>query len=94
MTMHISYGKISLMIQSTLTSKGQTTIPFEVRRALELKPGMRLIYEVKDDYIIVRSEPALMDMFGILKSKKTQENFQQARETATRAWTRKTSLKS
>ena len=34
------------MLHSTLTSKGQTTIPSEVREALNLRPGDKISYEV------------------------------------------------
>ncbi|PTE20140.1 AbrB family transcriptional regulator [Cereibacter changlensis JA139] len=36
------------MPESTLTSKGQTTLPAEVRRALDLAPGDRLRYVILD----------------------------------------------
>jgi AbrB family looped-hinge helix DNA binding protein len=32
---------------STLTSKGQTTVPKEVREALDLEPGDKLTWEVR-----------------------------------------------
>lgn len=81
------------MMQSTLTIKGQTTIPREVRQALDLKPGMRLIYEIEGDHAVLRAQPALMAVFGALKSRKAGEDFRKAREAATRAWTRKDSVK-
>lgn len=36
------------MFESTLTSKGQTTLPRDVRTALGLKPGDRVRYLVLD----------------------------------------------
>jgi len=36
------------MITSKLTSKAQTTVPQAVRRALNLKPGDLLAYEISD----------------------------------------------
>lgn len=36
------------MYESTLTSRGQTTLPGDVRRALGLKPGDRLRYVLLD----------------------------------------------
>lgn len=36
------------MLESTLTSKGQTTLPKEVREALGLKPGDRVRYRLGD----------------------------------------------
>ncbi|MGV0911428.1 AbrB/MazE/SpoVT family DNA-binding domain-containing protein [Martelella sp. FOR1707] len=40
----------------TLTSKGQTTIPVEVRQMLNLKPGDRIRYIIRDGEIIVRAK--------------------------------------
>ena len=40
----------------TLTSKGQTTIPAEVRQMLNLKPGDRIRYIIRDGDIIVRAK--------------------------------------
>jgi AbrB family looped-hinge helix DNA binding protein len=37
------------MAISTLTSKGQTTIPIEIRRYLNLKPGDRIEFVVGKD---------------------------------------------
>ncbi|MBM9593903.1 AbrB/MazE/SpoVT family DNA-binding domain-containing protein [Roseitranquillus sediminis] len=55
------------MIESTLTSKGQTTLPKEVREALGLKPGDKLRYFVHGDTVrIVRPKPASA-LFGMLK---------------------------
>lgn len=36
------------MLESTLTAKGQTTLPKEVRRALKLKSGDKLRYRVEE----------------------------------------------
>jgi len=41
------------MITSKLTSKSQTTVPQSVRRALKLKPGDSLAYEIEDGRVIV-----------------------------------------
>jgi antitoxin PrlF len=35
-------------ITSTITSKGQVTIPAEVRRQLELKPGDKIVFVVEE----------------------------------------------
>ncbi|MFO1378175.1 MAG: type II toxin-antitoxin system PrlF family antitoxin [Steroidobacteraceae bacterium] len=41
------------MSTSTLTSKGQTTIPRDVREAVGLRPGDRMRYTVLDDGTII-----------------------------------------
>jgi antitoxin PrlF len=41
------------MPSSTLTSKGQTTIPAEVRARLGLEPGDRIDYVLNDDGTVV-----------------------------------------
>ncbi len=41
------------MIKSKLTSKSQTTVPQPVRRALKLKPGDSLAYEISDGQVIL-----------------------------------------
>jgi len=38
---------------STLTSKGQTTIPKEIRDKLDLKPGDRIYYSVEENNRVV-----------------------------------------
>jgi AbrB family looped-hinge helix DNA binding protein len=46
---------------STITSKGQTTIPGEIRRHLKLKPGDRLEFIVEADGKVVLM-PATVDV--------------------------------
>jgi AbrB family looped-hinge helix DNA binding protein len=56
------------MPESTLTVKGQTTLPKDVRRALALQPGDKLRYLILDggEVRIVRSRP-VADLSGVLK---------------------------
>ena len=61
--------KSKRVFRSTITERGQTTIPAEVRKALRLKAHQRLIYEICDDSVVVRAETAnIMDLAGSLKS--------------------------
>jgi len=41
-------------LSAKITSKGQTTIPKEVRKALGLKPGALLLWEVVEGKAVVR----------------------------------------
>jgi antitoxin PrlF len=42
------YGKV--------TSKGQTTIPKEIRDHLELRAGDKLVYAISGDHVILRAK--------------------------------------
>ena len=60
------------MSVATITSKGQVTIPKDVREALRLKQGDRLEFIVQDDGT-VRVRPLTVDvhdLFGILKAER------------------------
>ena len=48
------------MALSTITSKGQTTIPGEIRRHLKLRPGDRVEFIVEPDGRVILV-PATMD---------------------------------
>jgi antitoxin PrlF len=58
------------MSHSTVTSKGQTTIPGEIRDALNIKPGDRLEYEVDGDHVTIRVHPGTQALKGALASSK------------------------
>lgn len=52
---------------STLTSKGQTTIPVEVREALNLKPGDKIRYVVSGNEVHLRvKNKKVIELAGIL----------------------------
>jgi antitoxin PrlF len=56
------------MAVSTVTSKGQTTIPGEIRRHLKLKAGDRLEFLVEPDgrVILVPATVDVADLKGLL----------------------------
>lgn len=59
------------MIQSTVTDKGQTTVPREVREALGIRPRQRLQWDIEGDgSVTVRPEPSPLALFGSLKSRR------------------------
>ena len=59
-------GPLFQMIVSKLTSKSQTTIPQSVRRALDMRPGDILEYEIADGKVILTKA---------LKNNKTDDPF-------------------
>ena len=42
---------------TTLTSKGQVTIPKRIRDSLKLEPGCRLIFDMNDDGEVILRKP-------------------------------------
>lgn len=58
------------MPYSTVTSKGQTTIPREIREALRIKPGDRLEYVAEGDRVTIRVHPGIRSLKGVLASRK------------------------
>lgn len=60
------------MPESTITAKGQTTVPADVRALVQAKPGTRLVWSVTPDgTIIVRAKTkSILDMAGMLKPPK------------------------
>lgn len=59
------------MIESTVTDKGQTTVPREVRDALGIKPRQRLQWDIAaDGTATVRPEPSALVLFGSLKTRR------------------------
>jgi antitoxin PrlF len=54
---------------STMTSKGQTTVPKEVREALDLDAGDKLTWEIRGGKVAVTTErPAFYRWEGFIKN--------------------------
>ena len=71
------------MFHSTVTSKGQTTIPGPIRKALQIKPGDRLEYVVEGDHATIRVHAGLLALEGALASDRGKGlTFGQIREAA------------
>ena len=60
------------MANSTVTSKGQITIPKEIRDALRLESGDRISFRIREDGIVEMQPETLdlMSLHGILRPKK------------------------
>jgi antitoxin PrlF len=56
---------------ATLTSKGQTTIPKEIRDSLGLKPGDRMTFTLMPDGTVVMrvKTRSVMELAGVLRRK-------------------------
>ena len=74
------------MLHSKVTSKGQTTIPGKIRKALRIKPGDKLEYELEGNHATIRVHLGTRSLKGVLASKKGKGmSFSQIREAAAKA---------
>jgi AbrB family looped-hinge helix DNA binding protein len=67
----------------TLTTKGQVTIPAEVRRLLGVKPHDKIAFRVSGGTVTL--EPTTMTLeatFGAVPPRKHPEDFKELRDTA------------
>ena len=78
------------MLHSTVTSKGQTTIPEQIRKVLRIKPGDRLEYAVEGEQATIRVHPGIRSLRGALASRKGRRmTFTEIRKAAAEASRRK-----
>lgn len=73
----------------SITSKGQITLPKQLREAIGLTSSHRVSFEQRGDQIIIRKEPTLAEVSARLQRKfrrsglapASQEDYDQARQT-------------
>jgi antitoxin PrlF len=54
---------------STMTSKGRTTVPKEVRDALALEPGDKLSWQINGGRVAITTDrPSLLDFEGFIQN--------------------------
>ncbi len=60
------------MTESTITTKGQTTVPLQIRESLGATAGTKLLWHVMPDgAVIVRAKTlSILDLAGSLKAPK------------------------
>lgn len=75
--------------QSTITDRFQTTIPVEVRLALNLSPRQRVSYEVRPDgSAVIRRVPRLDQLFGSVTLNRPVASVREERQAASGAMAR------
>ena len=71
-----------MVIAAKVTSKGQITIPLQVRRLLKVDPGSVVIFETKEDKVLLKPAKTLSEFRGILKGKAAYTDFDEIRTKA------------
>lgn len=66
---------------STITQKGQVTIPADIREALELFPGKKVVMMQDLDKVVLQSIPDFFVLRGSIKPKKRPEDFKAMRSS-------------
>lgn len=61
-----------MIYSTTLTKKGQVTIPKYIRDTLELEAGERVFFELEDktNEVKIKTYPDILDLAGTFKVKK------------------------
>lgn len=68
-------------LETTLTQKGQVTIPSEIRNRLGLKPKDKVVFEMEGDKVRVRKAPSkILKWYGSVTPKERPEDFRKVRE--------------
>lgn len=77
------------MITSIISSKGQTTLPKQIRLALNLVPGKLLIYEIENEKVIIKTHPGVAASAGVFKSHIPKaQSWENEREMSRNEWTK------
>jgi AbrB family looped-hinge helix DNA binding protein len=76
------------MATAAVTSKGQITIPVEVRKKLGLKPGdhVRFIEGENGEYILRPKTRSIMDLKGFVKWTGKPVTIEEMNETIAQGW--------
>lgn len=70
---------------STITRKGQVTIPKGIRDQLDLHLGDRMLFLVRDDEIVLKPlRGSILDLKGSVQPRNRPEDFDSVRETVKR----------
>lgn len=58
-----------MQYSTSLTQKGQATIPIAIRKKLGVKTGQSIIFEERDNAVVIKAAPNLDSLMGSLKTK-------------------------
>jgi AbrB family looped-hinge helix DNA binding protein len=78
------------MIGAKLSTKGQTTIPKEVRDYLHLSPGDRVLFVIREGEVLLQPvTQTLLDLRGSIKPRRRPEDFDAVRQEVKKRVSRK-----
>ena len=65
-----------------VTSKGQITLPKEVRDLLHIQTGSIVVFEKENEKLVVKAARTLQDFRGLLKGRQRYADFEEMRKKA------------
>lgn len=71
-----------MVATAKISSKGQITLPKEVRDLLDVHTGSVVVFEKEDDKVIIKPARTLQEFKGILKGRQKSVDIDQVREKA------------
>jgi AbrB family looped-hinge helix DNA binding protein len=67
--------------ETSVSQKGQVTIPREIRSRLGIKPGDRVRFELEGDRAFISPAPSkLLKWYGVVEPRQRPEDFRKLRE--------------
>jgi len=83
-------GRNAVMIATTMTKKGQVTIPKEIRDILGLREHDKIVFALKNGEITLKPvRGSVLDLRGSVKPKQEPEDFNRVRAETMRARAKK-----
>ena len=70
------------MAVSTISTKGQITLPADMRRKLKIKPKDRVVLEMAGDAILIKKAEDFFELQGFLGPAKSAEEEERQRQSA------------
>ncbi len=69
-----------MVATAKITSKGQITLPKEVRELLDVHTGSVVVFEQENDKVVIKPARTLREFKGILRGQGKAVNFDEVRE--------------
>ena len=71
-----------MVMTAKITSKGQITLPKELRKLLNVNTGNVVVFEKDDNKVVIKSVRTLKEFKGCLKTKGKAPDFDEMRKKA------------
>ena len=71
-----------MVVTAKITSKGQITLPKEVRKLLKVDAGAVVVFEKEDDKVVLKTAKTLREFKGFLRGKSAPQDFDGMRNKA------------